>query len=149
MFLMADLADGAWSQALATAGAKSFSWVFALAVLHHLPGEDLRRSVAELARCWLSPEGAMIVSVWDFLASPKWRKRILPWQAVGLVEPDVDPDDYLLDWREGGQAFRYVHHFTPEALAALAKGVGFSVVETYRSDGEGGRLGLYQVWRNE
>ena len=58
----------------------------------------------------------------------------------------MDPGDYLLDWRSGGQGLRYVHHFSREELGALAAAYGFEVVETFESDGEGGRLGLYGVW---
>ena len=55
--------------------------------------------------------------------------------------------DYLLDWRRDGNGLRYVHHFNEEELAALASDSGFSVLETFNSDGESGNLGLYQVWR--
>ncbi len=58
----------------------------------------------------------------------------------------MDPGDYLLDWRRGGEGLRYVHHFSPEELAELAAETGFRVLETFWSDGEGGNLGLYQVW---
>jgi hypothetical protein len=39
-----------------------------------------------------------------------------------------------------------VHQFDENELGDLAVVAGFSVVETTYSDGEGGRLGLYQVW---
>jgi hypothetical protein len=58
----------------------------------------------------------------------------------------VDAGDYLLDWRQGGSGLRYVHHFDEAELSALAATTGFRVLETFYSDGEGGRLGLYQVW---
>jgi hypothetical protein len=60
----------------------------------------------------------------------------------------MDPGDALLDWRSGGLGLRYVHHFTPDELSDLARDAGFSLEETFWSDGEGGRLGLYQVWRS-
>jgi hypothetical protein len=31
---------------------------------------------------------------------------------VGLSANDVDPGDYLLDWRSGGEGLRYIHHFS-------------------------------------
>jgi tRNA (uracil-5-)-methyltransferase TRM9 len=145
-FLLADLAKSDWPSALAAVGLEPVEWVFALAVLHHLPGEELRRQVAAQARTWLAAGERMVVSVWDFLASPRWTARVLPWETINLSEDQVDPEDYLLDWREGGRGLRYVHHFTPESLETLAHSAGFEVVETYRSDGEGGKLGLYQVW---
>lgn len=88
-----------------------------------------------------------MLSNWDFLASDRLRRRIIPWQMIGLADDDVEPGDYLLDWRRGGHGLRYVHHFTPPALESLARDAGFEVDETFRADGEGGRLGLYQSWR--
>ena len=147
VFYLADLADSAWPRRLASFGHQPFTWVFALAVLHHLPGEDMRLAVAAQARRWLHLEGRMVVSVWDFMASPRWKARILSWESIGALKTQVDPGDHLLDWREGGRGLRYVHHFTAESLEALAYSAGFRVEETFRSDGEGGRLGLYQVWQ--
>ncbi|HNT25279.1 MAG TPA: hypothetical protein PKM21_12980, partial [Anaerolineales bacterium] len=57
-----------------------------------------------------------------------------------------EPGDYLLDWRQGGRGLRYVHAFGPAELARLAEQTGFVSLESFYSDGEGGRLGLYQVW---
>ncbi|HWR65068.1 MAG TPA: hypothetical protein VN364_03015, partial [Bellilinea sp.] len=61
--------------------------------------------------------------------------------------------DTLLDWRYAlpGQpeqvGLRYVHLFSREELAELAAQAGFAVESEFESDGEGGRLGLYQAWR--
>ena len=79
--------------------------------------------------------------------------RRLDWERAGLSETDVEPGDTLLDWRFAlpGQAeqvgLRYVHLFSREELAELAAQSGFEISETYELDGEGGRLGLYQVWK--
>ena len=75
--------------------------------------------------------------------------RIQPWSEIGLDANAVDPDDYLLDWRLGGRGLRYVHHFQPGELYTLAKQTGFGLEESFFSDGEGGNLGLYQVWRKK
>jgi SAM-dependent methyltransferase len=123
-----------------------FDWGLAFAVLHHLPGDALReRVVRRLAGC-LAPGGRLVVSVWAFLNSARLRDRILPWSTVGLAPAEVEPGDSLLDWRRGGQGLRYVHAFGPEELDGLARRAGLAVVETFASDGQGGRLGLYQVW---
>jgi hypothetical protein len=60
---------------------------------------------------------------------------------------EVDPNDYLLDWRSGGEGLRYVHHFDEKELEELAAASNFQVSDTFYSDGEGGKLGLYQVWK--
>ncbi len=81
--------------------------------------------------------------------SPRLRTRIVPWSEIDIDESDVEMGDYLLDWRRGGYGLRYVHYFSEEELQELADNIGFLVSKTYYSDGEGGRLGLYQVWERE
>jgi hypothetical protein len=49
--------------------------------------------------------------------------------------------------RLGGRGLRYVHLFDEAELGCLAAEAGLVIADTYLSDGEGGRLGLYQVWR--
>lgn len=123
-----------------------FDIVLAFAVLHHLPGDHLRRQVLEKAHAKLLPGGRFIHSEWQFLNSPRLRERLLPWERVNLSSSDVDQGDYLLDWRRGGYGIRYVHHFSLEELQSLAEKTGFRILDTFNSDGEGGNLGLYQSW---
>ena len=94
----------------------------------------------------LVPGGRFYHSEWKFLNSERLKKRILPWETIGLDSADVDENDYLLDWRQGGLGLRYVHHFSLAELQNLADDFGFCVGESFYSDGEGGRLSLYQVW---
>lgn len=149
-FAQADLAEPNWSAPLA---GERFDGALAFAVLHHLPGAELRRRVLAQVRGLLPAGGRFILSNWQFQHSPKLMARRQPWALAGLADDDVEPGDTLLDWRYAlpGQpeqtGLRYVHLFSREELAALAADAGFAIEETYESDGEGGRLGLYQVWR--
>ncbi len=123
-----------------------FDLVFAFAVLHHIPGHDWRRHILQKVRGLLAPGGKFIHSEWQFLNSEKLKARIQPWERAGLSAADVDEGDTLLDWRSGGFGLRYVHHFSELELARLAAESGFQVAESFSSDGQGGRLSLYQVW---
>jgi len=120
--------------------------VTCFAVLHHIPAEAARLDILRSVRGLLSPGGRFILSNWQFLNSEKLRRRIQPWEAAGLAPADVDPGDYLLDWKRDGAGLRYVHHFSLDELSNLAAQCGFHVVESFSSDGAGGNLGLYQVW---
>ncbi len=124
-----------------------WSLITAFAVLHHIPSAELRLSVLRAVRQSLSEDGIFIHSNWQFLNSAKLKARIQPWEAAGLSASALDAGDYLLDWRSGGEGLRYVHHFDEQELEQLAKASGFRVVELYYSDGEGGRLSLYQIWK--
>lgn len=142
--IQADLASPDWHKSLPQ---RQFDVILAFASLHHLPGQELRRQVLYEVRAQIDPGGHFVHSEWQFLNSPRLRKRIQAWEQAGLSEVDVDPGDFLLDWRRGGYGLRYVHHFTEEELKSLAVETGFRIVETFYSDGETGNLGLYQIWK--
>jgi SAM-dependent methyltransferase len=142
-FLERDLAATGWHLDLPH---PSYDVVLAFAVLHHLPGDTLRRAVLSGVRSLLSSGGRFILSNWQLLNSPRLRSRLQPWSAAGLAPEAIDPGDHLIDWRQGGAGLRYVHVFSEEELVTLAASTGFKIVETFYSDGEGGRLGLYQIW---
>lgn len=120
--------------------------ITAFAVLHHIPSRELRLNFLRTVLGLLRDDGKFILSNWQFLNSEKLRARIQDWGRVGLSAVELDPGDYLLDWRSGGEGLRYVHHFSEEELVRLADAAGFEVVEMFHSDGETGNLGLYQVW---
>lgn len=143
-FLERDLTDPNWDQNLPK---NAFNFVFAFAVLHHLPGQALREQILSKTRDLLEEDGNFIHSEWQFLNSTRLKERIQPWEAVGMQSNQVDPGDYLLDWRHGGVGLRYVHLFSQAELETLATQAGFKISKTFSSDGEGGNLGLYQIWK--
>lgn len=150
-FVEADLSEN-WKKVKSERGEEFllpsyFSLITAFAVLHHIPSRELRLDLLTKIHALLVPGGVFIHSEWQFLNSEKWRGRIQPWSEAGLTEAEVDPGDYLLDWRGGGRGLRYVHAFDEAELNALAAATGFQVRETFYSDGENGKLGLYQVWK--
>jgi hypothetical protein len=143
-FYQADLTSTGWQESLPR---KEYSVVLCFAVLHHIPGDGLRLTFLEKIHDCLAFSGVFFHSEWQFLNSGRLRGRLQPWGRIGLSPEEVDPGDYLLDWREGGLGLRYVHHFTPEELVQLAEETGFAIVESFLSDGEKNKLGLYQVWK--
>ena len=122
------------------------SQITAFAVLHHIPGEEMRLNLLHTVHDLLAEDGRFILSNWQFLNSEKLKARVQSWEVVGLSSSDVDAGDYLLDWKRGGRGLRYAHHFSTDELAGLAGQTSFRVTESFLSDGEGGKLGLYQVW---
>jgi tRNA (uracil-5-)-methyltransferase TRM9 len=142
-FRQADLSGPDWDKDLP---AGEYERVFAFAALHHIPSEELRLQILCKAARLLDKQGQFIHSEWQFMNSARLRERIQPWQAAGINEEELDPGDSLLDWRQGGHGLRYVHHFNEEELSRLAEATGFRIVETFLSDGQGGNLGLYQIW---
>ena len=145
VFQEADLTAPGWAEDLPFG---PYDWLVSFAVLHHLPGEDMRRQTAKAFSQLIHPEGTIAVSVWQWQNSPRLRKRVVPWGEAGIDPSALDEGDVLLDWRAEQQAgLRYVHTFTDVSLTVLAESAGFSVRESFYSDGNTGDLALYQIWQ--
>ena len=142
-FIHADLTAAEWETQLPD---QAYDYILCFAVMHHIPSQKLRLEFLHKVHSLLAPGGRFIHSNWQFLESERLRDRVLPWETIGLTDQDVDPHDYLLDWRRGGTGYRYVHFFTNTELNGLAEAVGFKVSGLFTSDGEGNNLGLYQIW---
>jgi 2-polyprenyl-3-methyl-5-hydroxy-6-metoxy-1,4-benzoquinol methylase len=145
-FFQADLTRTDWEKNLPT---DKYHMVLSFAALHHIPSEQLRLQIFIRIASLLKKEGKFIHSHWQFLNSPRLRDRIQPWQKAGIRPQDVEPGDYLLDWKRGGTGFRYVYHFDEDELSRLAAATGFYICDSFHSDGQGGRLGLYQIWEKQ
>ena len=149
-FLQGDLCKPAWLKSLPRS---QYQGILCFAVLHHIPGADLRLRLLQQVRSLLPEGGWFVHSVWQFQNSPRLVERVLPWERAGLSADDLEPGDTLLDWRAAQPGapsqtgLRYVHRFSRAELDELAEKAGFTVQESFESDGKGGRLGLYQIWR--
>lgn len=124
-----------------------WSLVSAFAVLHHIPGQELRLDILKIVHDLLKKDGLFVHSNWQFLDNPRMKARIQAWDSAGLGPQDVDMGDYLLDWKRGAPGLRYVHQFDENELAAMARTSRFEIIETFYSDGENKRSGLYQIWK--
>jgi len=149
-FAQADLTDPDWVD---LAAGQSVDVVLAFAVLHHIPSHAVRLQILQQVNDLLPEGGVFIHSEWQFQQSAKLMARRISWETIGIDEMLLDPGDTLLDWRYTlpGQpeqiGLRYVHLFSRSELTELAAQAGFSIENEFESDGDGGRLGLYQAWR--
>jgi 2-polyprenyl-3-methyl-5-hydroxy-6-metoxy-1,4-benzoquinol methylase len=145
-FVQADLTTlSAFSDQLSVPG--GWSVITAFAVLHHIPSMELRLNILRVAYQLLRIDGIFVHSNWQFLNSERLKERIQPWESAQISGSEVDPSDYLLDWRSEGTGLRYVHHFDESELNELAKASHFRIIDTFHSDGRGDNLGLYQIWK--
>jgi tRNA (uracil-5-)-methyltransferase TRM9 len=149
-FMQADLLSADWITKLKR---RTYDGVLCFAALHHIPGYKIRLGLVQMVRSLLPGGGRFIHSNWQFHHSPRLMARVQPWSRIGVEEDLLEDGDTLLDWRYSlpGQSehvgYRYVHRFSSVEFEQLAKDGGFQILERFESDGEGGRLGLYQVWQ--
>ena len=141
-FDVVDITQVGWTDDLPNV---PFDCVVLLAVLHHVPDFHLRARVLHGCADALRPEGCVILSTWRFLACERMRRKIVDWDAVGIDENDLEPGDYLLDWKRGGQGLRYCHMIDEDQVEALASASSLNVREMFRAGGREGDLSLFAV----
>lgn len=139
---VADITQPGWQDALEPPFQPPFDVIAALAVLHHIPGFELRRQVLSNLGALLRHGGTLVMTNWQFTAHARLRKKIAPWQAVGIDEREVEPGDALLDWKRGGRGYRYCHLLTVAEVEQLAAASGLQVSEQFCADGG---LNLYSI----
>jgi SAM-dependent methyltransferase len=121
-----------------------FGLVALFGVLHHIPGADPRLALLRSLAARVAPGGLLIFTEWRFLDEPRFRERIVPWNAVPWGENmQVEHGDYLLDWRRGETALRYCHHVDDAEHARLVAATGLALIAEYRADA----ANLYAVLR--
>ena len=143
-FLQLDVLQPGWVQALK---GRRFDAIALLAVLHHVPSRSSRVELLRSLGNLLASRGLLAISVWQFLNSQRLRRKIVPWQVIGVSPTDLEPGDYLVDWRRGGQGLRYCHWVSEQELGELLEAAGLSLQATYYADGREGNLNLFGIAR--
>lgn len=127
------------------AGLGDFDLIVSLSTLQHIPGRANRERLLREMADHIRPGGRIILANWQFLGSPRQRRKIRPWSEAGLRETDVEPGDFLLSWRRGGFGLRYVALLDEAAIHDLARFTDFRVAKQFCSDGREGNLNLYTI----
>lgn len=122
-----------------------FQAVACLATLQHLPGRANRLALLQEMKGHLAVGGRLMLSNWQFQDSPRQQSKLLDWSTAGLTTDQVEAHDYLIAWRRGRFAARYVALIDEAETAALAEQAGLTLISTFRSDGQEGNLNLYTV----
>jgi SAM-dependent methyltransferase len=122
-----------------------FDLVVLFGMLHHIPGSTSRRTFMQILAQRVAPGGIFAFAVWRFYDYERFRERIVPWP----VDIQVEPHDYLLDWRRGTSALRYCHYVNETEHADLITATGLTEVITYRSDGRTNDMNRYSLLRRD
>jgi ubiquinone/menaquinone biosynthesis C-methylase UbiE len=107
----------------------SFNSVYAIAVLHHLPGKEMRKRMAEEFYRILRPEGKVVITVWNLWQKKYWRNIFFNWEEKILGKSHLDWNDCYINFQDNrGNKFERFHHaFTKRELAELFSQAGFSI----------------------
>ncbi len=116
-----------------------FDIVFMVAILHHLPSEELRLKVLENIKRVLKDDGILIMTNWN-LWQKKYLTYVLKYTIFRLFMPDKKVDDIRIGDTEFGDTFipwkksgilRYYHAFRKSELKNLVKKSGLKLENNY------------------
>jgi SAM-dependent methyltransferase len=141
-FLVADVTQAGWATVLPDI---PFTCAVSLAVLHHIPSFELRKRVIQEMTSVVQTGGSVILSAWQFLNSPRLRRKLVPWSRVGISPDRLEPGDYLLDWKRGGQGIRYCHLIDEAEMVDIAAAANLRLRECFLAGGREGNLGLFAI----
>ncbi len=138
-FRVVDVTQRGWSEDPPGA---PFDVVTALAVLHHVPSFALRREALQNIQALLRPGGTLIMTNWQFDRNARLRKKIAPWNTVGIDERELESGDALMTWKRGGTGYRYCHLIAENEVERMAAESGLKIVKQFFRDAG---LNLYSV----
>lgn len=140
------------------ASSSLFDIVVSFGFMHHIPSFYLRIEFLKRALSYVKPGGHLIVSFWQFLNDElrcekieKNHKEALKFFAddhsLVIDSADLEPDDYLLGWKDKPGQYRYCHHFTDEEIDRLIDQIaGYAtLVDSFTADGKTGNQNRYVI----
>ncbi len=124
-------------------GLGQFDNIACLAALQHVPGRANRARLLREFERHLAPNGRLLLSTWQFMNSPRQRRKIQPWNVINVEADAVEENDYLLSWKRDGLGYRYVCFIDEGETAVLARAANLKIETLFYSDGKEGNLSLY------
>jgi SAM-dependent methyltransferase len=103
-----------------------FHKVLCIAVLHHLPGYELRREFLREAYRVLEPGGQMVLTTWYVWQRQMHWPVLLKYFGLKIIgRSKLDWKDFYKPW--GKKGVRFFHNFTKNELRRDLEEVGFKI----------------------
>ena len=104
----------------------SFDIIYSIAVLHHIPSQEMRLAFLKEAKRVLRPGGQLVLTVWNLNIFKKWPLILKHVFLKFLGRSQLDLGDLFVPW---GKIKRYVHFFSKQELEKLITRSGFEKIE--------------------
>lgn len=126
----------------------------AFGFMHHVPLKEWRKGLIRTLVEMTAPGGLACVAFWQLGNSEKLLHKAQDITPIGCAKLGIELDeacgDYLLDWQENNNVYRYVHDFNNEEIDYLMQigiNAGAQLIKTYNADGKTGNLNRYVILR--
>jgi ubiquinone/menaquinone biosynthesis C-methylase UbiE len=116
----------------------NFDFVFAIAVLHHIPNKKDRIIALKQLRNKIKTNGEIVISVWDLRSQKKFRKLLWKFWFLKLINKNkMDSGDIVFDWKNKDGIItskRYYHAFTKKELKKIIKKAKLKIIDFKKTD---------------
>ena len=113
-----------------------FNFVYCIAVLHHIPGRDLRVKALQQLKDKGAHESYLIVTVWNMWSHKRFLKLIFKYTILKLIGKNkMDFGDILFDWKNSQRekvSQRYYHSFRKSEFKKIISKAGLKIVKLYK-----------------
>ena len=114
---------------------EKYNYIFCLAVLQHIPSQELRVEVLKEIKKLLIPGGEIVISNWNLWQSKKHFPLIVKNYFIKIFgQSKLDFGDLIFSWKNSrGEEIsqRYYHAFTKNELRLLIKKAGLRIKKIY------------------
>ncbi len=124
---------------------QQFDLIVGFGLMHHIPGFNLRQKLFEFIEQNLKKQGIGVITLWQFGQKPRFMRKGVNPKKVGLTPKELDENDYILDWRRGGRAYRYCHFVDQQEKIKLIDNSGLKLADEFLADGETENLNKYLI----
>jgi tRNA (uracil-5-)-methyltransferase TRM9 len=118
-----------------------FDHIFSVAVMHHIPGKDLRIKALKQLKNKLNPNGRILLTVWNMRGGrlkDKFSKLLWKFALLKLIGKNkMDYGDIVFDWKNWeGKIIsrRYYHAFRKRELKKIIKKAGLKAEKIFKDD---------------
>jgi hypothetical protein len=120
--------------------------------MHHVPMQKYRKKLLHALINQTRSGGYLVVTFWQFLNSVAIASKAQATTQRALVKlrlEELEKNDYILDWQDNPDAWRYCHNFSEEEIEELLESVSSKakVFSQFSADGRTGNLNRYVVLR--
>ncbi len=121
-----------------------FDLIVLFGVMHHIPTKDLRLDLLQKATKFLSSDGVLVFTTWNFKNIPRLQKRIIDLENfegqellknLDLEKTDLGQGDYILSWVKKETAYRYSHFYEDSEIFEYLNKLGLNLIDRYYADG--------------
>jgi len=106
---------------------EEFDAVYGIAILHHIPSDEMRKLFMEEAIRVLKKDSYLILTVWDLKEKQEQEEKKKTFNIFDLFGQRIDKSDVFIPWY--GARDCYFHAFTMEAFKRLVEDSGLRIVE--------------------